>query len=178
MLSAAGRVQWDVKKLGPGSRLPFQNMDHSELLRPTVTNRTGPSPFNSRSLIWPAFFGGVAALAWVAIVNLKRLPEMRRVSATTWISLAIGAIATLAALLLGPESLFPTASRARLILRLIAVATAIPVMSAHGAAERIAMQIHGEHAPMWKTGLAAVLIGGTAQGLATAAILVQRGFLP
>jgi hypothetical protein len=161
-------------KEGPDTR--------EELLRPSIeaARPRTERPWDPSSQFYVAFFGGVLAVAGIALINARRLrlPASRQ----RWM-LAIGLAGLVVALVLAavmpidPDvgAFVNEGSRnIRLAGRVVAVAICLAFVKLQQPGDRLFRIQGGEYASLWGPGILAVIVGGLAQAALVAVVVDAR----
>jgi NADH:ubiquinone oxidoreductase subunit 2 (subunit N) len=150
-----------------------------DLLQPTVQSAAREPrklPWRVQSQMWVAFFGGIAAVTVIALLNARRLEIDRR---RQWMMAGAGIVAlgVLFAFWMrqpAATAFFDFTRRARdmrIIGRVIAMVLFFVLSLLQKPADaHYRIFSKGEYAPLWTAGFAATLVLGTAQTLLLAGI--------
>jgi asparagine N-glycosylation enzyme membrane subunit Stt3 len=156
-------------------------MVSASLFQPTVRTHTPggpgtPRPWNPRSVVFLAFFGGGVALAIISYLRAQRLGEARH---GTWM-MALAASATVLSMVgvawWAGQWDDTTARNARLAQRIVGSVLALGFNRVLRSADRRA-EMNGPpdapvHDSLWKPGVLATLAGALTTGLMVATSLV------
>ncbi|MDP9022581.1 MAG: hypothetical protein M3N57_07770 [Actinomycetota bacterium] len=158
-------------------------MSHAddELLQPSIAARGVPgaleSPWDPRSMVYVAFFGGVIAITAIAYLDAQRLAVSVRDRHRI---IAIGAVAFAAVLLLAlplaPQGagLFASARPVRFLGRGVAILAHLVFVRLLAPAARAFEIRDGEYASLWRPGLTAAALGGFAQAILVGLLFAVR----
>ena len=145
---------------------------------PRLGNQSTTAPYYPGSYYLVAFFGGIAALAFVAVVNLGRVSTVTNTRAKTVVILSVAAFASVVFLQLAPASWWTPLRDIRLGLRVIAVIASAGLYLVHRGPAFGAHVRFGEYQPMLKLNPLVPIVGvGIAQAVVTALIGYSRGVL-
>jgi hypothetical protein len=159
-----------------------ERIDEDELLQPTIrsASRSGPAPWDPRSQLYVAFFGGVIALTAIAVVNGRRLGiPSYRIRLILLAGLA-GLAATLGLALVlpvetGVDAFLNEGSRnIRLLGRVVAVVASLASMKIQERGDRLFRIRGGEYSSPWAPGILAAIVGGLAQAALVFAVVNAR----
>lgn len=145
-----------------------------DLLQPSIGKMVSAPrkmPWRVQSQLWVAFFGGIAAVTTIAILNARRLGLDRR---KQWLMAGAGAVAlgVLLALWLRqpPAPTFIDFARGSRELRLIGRVIAVVLFLLHALLQKPAdahyrVFAKGDYASLWGPGIAATFLIGSLQSL-------------